>query len=354
MSIRDSFGRPVLLTVAVLALSGSLAACSKSSDSSTQGKTAASSQSQAAPAAQDKPASTSDTGASASDDAALEQKLSLYIDCYNRLDGAAHRSIARYASWVRDMKAGPTGHETIVYGLYPIDPQQTKTCQDTFAKAAAQAPALADLDGDGKKYIQALDDLSGVVQQAYTYYDRKDYKDDGFAKGKKLHPELVQKMTVFLQASDVFATELDKQNDVVFVAHMKKIEKEQGRKIPYLEMAVMHEAKQLAGAVDADQFDVAEAGKHMDAYGKVADEIQAYATAHPKEQPMGWSHFDTTVEDFRKAAKERIRRIRDNTPYTASEKSLLAAQGSSWMVEGSRGKVVKAYNSLVSAGNMLN
>ena len=56
---------------------------------------------------------------------------------------------------------------------------------------------------------------------------------------------------------------------------------------------------------------------------------------------------------YNKAAKQRVRRVRDNVPYNEGEKMMLKP-GSAWMVEGSAEQFTKAYNSLVEASNRLN
>lgn len=350
--MRMTLLKPLPLSFLALALTG-LVACSNK-DAPAPAATppaahAATADSKApAPAAAETPAPAAGTDASAS----ASDKLGLYIECYNRLDSSAHSSISRYSSWVKDMKAGPTGKETVVYGLYKIDPDATQSCKKDFAKAAGQAPAMAKLDADGQAYIQALDALSTVVQEANTYYDRGNYKDDGFAKGKQLHPQLVERMEAFEAASGKFSDELDVQNDQVLETRMQQLEKEQGRTLPYLQMAAMSRAKQLVGFIQAETFDVAKAAERLDAYEKSADELQAYVTAHKDAVPMMWSSYGDALESYRKAAKERIRRIRDHVAYTHGEEMMLNA-GSSWMVDGSEGQVTKAYNGLVEAGNSL-
>ena len=58
------------------------------------------------------------------------------------------------------------------------------------------------------------------------------------------------------------------------------------------------------------------------------------------------------LEDYRKASKERVRRIRDKVPYSDGEKMMLKP-GSGWMVEGSQEKANTAYNKLVETSNRL-
>ncbi|MCL1960363.1 MAG: YiiG family protein, partial [Desulfovibrionaceae bacterium] len=58
------------------------------------------------------------------------------------------------------------------------------------------------------------------------------------------------------------------------------------------------------------------------------------------------------AEDYRKAAKQRLRRVRDKVPYNEGEKMMLKP-GSAWMVEGSAEQLTKAYNELIETSNRL-
>ena len=337
----------ILNGLLVLFIACQIGACSKTPDgaaASAQAKTtaeqAASQQNSARP----------EQHAEAAD--SVDQKLEAYIGCYNRVDESAHRSINRYSSWVKDMKAGPSGKEKIVYGLYQINSESIASCKQAFASAAQAKPALA-LDAAGTAYIDALGALGKIVEEAYPYYDRENYKDDGFAKGKQLHTQLVAQISAFQTASDTFSNEIEKENDKRLEAQMNKLEKEQGRKLPYLEMASMHLAKQLVRLIEADTFPADQAGTSLAAFEKIADETMAFAVANKAALPTSWSSFESSAEGFRKAAKERVRRIRDNVAYSEGEKMMLKP-GSAWMVEGSQEKLIKAYNAMVEASNRLN
>src|SRR5437870_3881038 len=52
----------------------------------------------------------------------LTEKSNLYIkDCVNKYSSSVMNSYRRYASWLKDVEQGPTGKESIVYGLYEIN-----------------------------------------------------------------------------------------------------------------------------------------------------------------------------------------------------------------------------------------
>ena len=158
----------------------------------------------------------------AADEDDLGSKLNIYVECYNKLDGDAHKSIERYASWVKNMKVGPTGKEQVVYGLYEIDSGDIAECTKQFGEAQALKPQLG-LDAVGAEYIKALGDLAQVAGEMYPYYDREDYKDDKFAKAKQLHPKFAAQVDIFQAASQKFSDELETENDKRLEAEMAQL-----------------------------------------------------------------------------------------------------------------------------------
>jgi hypothetical protein len=330
--------------LAITTLGLALSACGQKTDAATAPQQSAPIKA-SAPVAASKPEVTKTTTAQN-----VSAKLQGYIACYNQIDGQAHRTIARYASWVSDMKAGPTGKEQVVYGLYALDAADIAKCRETFAKMSALKPTMATLDAAAEVYINTLTAMGNAVQETHTYYDRENHKDDKFAKGITLHAPLAASFEAFIQASNTFSSTLDLENDLVLNAKLADIEKTQGRKLPYFEMAVMNKAKQLSTTLGEETFDPNRAGEQLAAFEIVTDEALAYAKAHTTEQPQRWPSFAANTEEMRKAAKERLRRVRDKVPYNEGEKMMLKP-GSGWMVEGSIEKMFKAYNALVSASN---
>jgi hypothetical protein len=344
---RASLSSPLRALLLAASLSAALIGCGRQDEAAPP----ASSASGDAPAEVAAKAPPAETAAPASEQGA-GAKLQGYIECYNQVDEGAHRSIARYASWVKDMKSGPTGSEKVVYGLYATRSDQIAQCQKTFAQTAAMKPALPKLDAAGTGYIAALMAMDKLVVEANTYYDRENYKDDQFAKGRALHAPLAASFEAFKAASSAFSDALDAENDILLDARLAEVEKTQGRKLAYFQMSLMSQAKHLSRTVGEETFDVPKAVQQLAAFEKIADEAQAYAKAHAGEVPMNWFTLDSASEDYRKAAKERVRRLRDNVPYSQGEKMMLKP-GSAWMVEGSTEKLVKAYNGLVTASNNL-
>ncbi|WP_423025162.1 YiiG family protein [Undibacterium sp. Ji42W] len=314
-------------------------ACSKKTEVTPAPQPAAASQAQLAPVAAPAPATASNS-----------DKLQDYIACYNQLDRNAHRSIARYRSWVKDMDAGPSGKEAVVYGLYKIDVDEIAKCQVSFTQAGKTAPGK--LDVAATAYINSLAELGTLVADADQYYSRDNYKDDAFAKGKKMHAPLTAAMKLFEEKSNIFSDEIEAENDKVLDAEMQQLEKNEGRQLPYLQMALMSKAKHLIRLISEEKFDAATAAKALAEYESLTDEAIAYVKKNSESAASGWSSLERACEDYRKAAKERVRRIRDKVPYSEGDKMMLKP-GSAWMVEGSQEKVTKAYNELIEASNRM-
>ena len=167
--------------------------------------------------------------------------------------------------------------------------------------------------------------MAGRVNEANKYYDRKDYEDDGFAKGKQMHAPLVQAMENFKAASSAFSDALEIENDKLLAQERDHVEKTEGRKLRYWRMLTMAEAKQLTNIIAEENFDMNKATAKLADFEKAADELTNYA-------------------------KERIRRVRDKKPYSQTERNWVGTN-SGWMVDGSPDKLINKYNDLVGRSN---
>lgn len=303
----------------------------------------------------DQPAQPQD-GVSAAVDGATVQlgaKLNAYVACFNAVDGAARGSAERYVSWIGDLDTGPTGKERSVNVLGDLMPYQLETCTTSIGQASKAKPALPALDAAAARYLAELTALAPLVTQAHAYYGQQDYKDDGFAKGKQMHQPLMMAFGRFIKASDAYGAEVEKENDALTAAQLVDFEQSQGRHSAYFRLALVSQGKQLANQLVAKTPDAAAAAKAVEAYAALVD-ASAKATADEPGKPISWSVFQTVAGTFLKDCKDRMRRVRDKTPYSHGEQMLMAGDGSSgWTVAGSPDRVFKSYNDLVDASNRL-
>lgn len=356
--MKTNLNRPFSLRVTTLATAISLALLAACSGKQTESKPVSSSDNKpAATSASTNPTSANQeadkksgaTDQKSSNAANAHEKVQAYIECYNSADRSGHSTIERYASWV-NMKSGPTGKERHVYGLYSIHENVINNCTKEITAALEQQPALQPLDDTARAYLGALQALAEQVNEAYKYYERENYKDDGFAQGKKMHSPLVQVMEKFDAASDAFSEALEAENSKLLAEELKRVEETEGRKLRYWRMVTMAEAKQLTNLIAEDTFDVNKATAQLAEFEQAADGLTVYAKDHKDELPTSWSFMESAVEEFRIAAKERVRRVRDKKPYSQTESNWVGTS-SGWMVEGSPDKLIREYNELVSRSN---
>lgn len=281
-------------------------------------------------------------------DQALTRKLNAYIECFNKVDSRIHEGAQQYTRWMADPKAGPTGKETSVYGPAPIDEYAMKLCDAPMAQAIDAKPALPALDTAAKRYLTALKTLQPLANQARDYYDREDYEDDQFAKGKQLHAPLMAALSEFHDASEAFSHELDAQNDAAQREQLKAMEKAEGRTRDFYRLSMMLEAKDIVGLMQEDEFDTAKATALLDGFNKLSDEAHA-KVADQEPGKLDWNSFETAAENFRKEGKARIKRVVEKTPYSRMEQGWL--DNPTLAPEGSPGRLLKKYNDLVFQSN---
>lgn len=280
-------------------------------------------------------------------------KLNFYVKCYNTADGAARSSAQRYVSWIADVEKGPTGRERNVNVLSSLAPYELESCTQAIPQASKAKPAMPALDAAATQYLADLTTLAPLVSQAHLYYSQEDYKDDGFAQGKKMHQPLIMAFKNFIHSSDVYGAEVEKETNALSAAQLVEIEKSEGRHISYYRLALITQGKLLATQLDAQAPDIAEVTKAINAYGALLAEADK-ATASEPGKPIGWSIVMDNAESFLKDSKDLMRRLRDKTPYSHGEQSLIESPGNTgWMVGGSPMRVLRSYNELVKASNRL-
>jgi hypothetical protein len=255
-------------------------------------------------------------------------KSNAYVDLLNDSLRAID-AIRRYQSWV-DMKTGPTGKERYIYGLNSVDPE--KKAIEKARAAADQPPAIPSLDAAARDYATAFETLVPIINDAYAYYERQDYKDDQMAGGKAFHAKLVPAMNAFLAARDrledgqeVLSAALDKQQ-------LALIEKTEGKSERWHLRNLSIAAKAAIDAVPHDQ--------NPEAMAAFSAAITVYAEAV------------RNYDDFNKTAGEHDQ----SNPRTllADFRELRDKIGKKTTTESDFKNIVSEYNSVVDMINMLN
>ena len=102
-----------------------------------------------------------------------------------------------------------------------------------------------------------------------------------------------------------------------------------------------YKAKKAAELLGENKMDVSKAQAQFKEFEQAADGLNAYAKQADAKLPMMWTMFEDQVEQFRIAAKQRLRAVRDNQPPES-------ATG-----EGSSDHMLETYNELVQGSNQL-
>ncbi|MEZ0169008.1 DUF3829 domain-containing protein [Microvirga sp. TS319] len=249
------------------------------------------------------------------DDAALETinaKMNAYVALMNRTLRASE-SIERYKSWV-DMEKGPVNKNRAfgVYELYDVT--------DLIAEASealGQGPKLPDLDSSMKAYIEAYSGLAPIIDEANTYYERKDYLDDNLARGKQIHARLAPAAKAFLaaRAKAFLAARAKVEQDFqaeranLAMRELAAIEQREGRKAHWHRTHLMITARRIVDRLpDSDDptVDVAALDADVTALVNASAGFEDYRKSDPdalKSLQGGVRSFVAAAREFRDTIK---------------------------------------------------
>jgi len=284
-------------------------------------------------------------------DSALAGKLGQYIGCINGPSKRVIDSRNRYLSWIADEKVGPTGKERNVYGLYDVN---TDACYQALDKAKLASPALPDVESAADEYKKALSELEPLVKQADRYYRQSDYKDDKMAKGKQLHPQLLNAFAKFEQVNKGFEQRVTTLNDGVSERQLARLEKDSSRRLEYLALRALSEGKALIKLVDIGELKELDLQRYdvaVQSYDKALRELEAYATSH-KPEVAKVSLFSSYLSDsdaLLQSSKELLRRKRANQDFNRE----FFSKSSPSLVAGHPAQLIDKFNRVVSTSNHL-
>ncbi len=284
------------------------------------------------------------TGAAAADPPSLTQKLNAYIDCINRLSERSYDSRARYFSWAS--KGGPTGKERIIYGTYTI--YDTSDCKQKVETANATEPREPELEAAASAYVAAVTQLEPLLKEANDYYEQQNYKDDKMAKGRALHPRLVAVWNEFAAADQKLRAGIETLQEKRALERVAEIERTEGKKARWHIESTLLAAKQVMRAQEGEKTNLPAFTQAVGSYEEMVRATEAFAGTE-KDAGVG-SMFVSAAKSYLVTAKQLMRRVRDKVPYSTGDKMMINA-GSSWMVEGSPGRLTRDYNQLVEAYN---
>jgi hypothetical protein len=270
-----------------------------------------------------------------SDDSELRAavaKSNAYTALMNRTLRAI-QSWERYASWV-DMKKGPTGKERYIsYGLYSLYDVagEIRKAQE----AMPQAPALPEIDQTMGRYIKAYQDLAPLITSAERYYERKDFRDDGAAEGRRLHALMVPAAKAFLDERATLDAQMRVYKKGLDARELAAIEKQEGRSARWQVRNIMINARAVMDlmpsnekpVVDLKAFDAA-----MRDYAVAIREMDRFKEANSAGVPF--------IESQASSWLGKLRDFRDKLARSKGDVRRGAANDANWLVS--------SYNTMVS------
>lgn len=235
-------------------------------------------------------------------------KSNAYTALMNRTLRAVE-SWRRYASWV-DMKKGPTGKERyITYGMYSL---YDVTKEISAAEAATTAsPALPEIDATVKRYIAAYQELAPLITRAERYYERKDYRDDGAAEGRKLHEGMVPAANAFLKERATLDEQMRVYRRDLDGRELAAIETQEGKSARWQVRNIMINARAVIDLLPSDDSPVVDMKAFDEAVANYAGAIRAMDEFKDSGQKVSMidsqaSSWLGKVRDFRdKVAKTK-------------------------------------------------
>ena len=272
----------------------------------------------------------------------LAAKLDLYTtECFNDVSPDVLGSRYRYLDWV-DAEEGPRRRGRNVYGLYEVS--EPSDCAEAVQQASTMLPSRPELEAAAQAYLAAARRAHERVAEAYLYYERENYRDDDFARGNELHGPLMEAFATFAEAHAALEAQLDSAFDEVVGRRADAL----GRGANDEGMLVLQsqlEARRVAQTSNVPWRETRSID--IDAYEPL---VEGYEQMIDRVAELGVAD-DDYVGGSRKlaqAAKELMRRVRDGRGWsTGNRVTLQAGRSSHWMVDGSPGKVVDAYNDLL-------
>ena len=229
--------------------------------------------------AQNAPADAAATGAKDESLEARVVKMNAYVALLNRSLRAVE-SLDRYRSWV-NMKTGPTGRESVVYGLYEVY-DTTKEAGSATA-ALSRQPPLPELDAAMRDYIAANAALGPILNEASAYYEREDYKTDRMAGGKALHARIVAAATPFLAARARADAAFRNEKARVDERQLAAIEQREGHGANWHVVNVMTRARRVIDLLPSSAnpvIDLAPFDAAMASYANAVKDMDAYSAGH--------------------------------------------------------------------------
>jgi len=276
------------------------------------------------------------------------RKLNILIGQFNYFSVAVYHV---YPYYQRYFGTNPNTYKKTLSG-YLLELFQN--VDKSMFERAKNVDILHNLDEMIDNYYASAINIKKLHNEAYEYYNMKDYINDKHAKAKQMHKPLLTAYDTFFEADKVLKSKVEEVQDVLDIQYFKVL-KEQGNQFAYIKGMALHESKVFLRSIRNKKIAEINFNKiktllsHIRGY---YDELKVLKTKDEKiynTQDYHYSFYNA-LQAYTIAAKDMTFRVKEKRPYGKYEIQDLSGTGA-WMVRSSVGDVSHKYNKLVQAYN---
>lgn len=295
-------------------------------------------------------------------------KLEEYIKCLNKVGEKIYRAKDRYQALFPN---GPSGKE-LSADIPRVPSGMTTTCSNGVARSRTMQPADARLESAGTEYAAAAQNAEHVIAQVGTYFDQRTFREDKWARGKALHPQLTAAFKRFGAADHSLHQAVDAITKPLAQRELARLEREDGRKFKYGRRNVLITARRLietADPVGEDRnIDFALLNSAYIDFEKALEELTLYGSLHRADlsnpalsstaaADANFTAFTHEANDFKKAATDWWQCLR-GAPASSKdrvtgkiERSKIGRCADGSLASARNEETIKQYNDFINTSN---
>ena len=283
-------------------------------------------------------ACTKDNSATGAD---AKQALGRYATGFNALLDDPKRLIDGYFSaFPADHPPDPSPHPSLASASFATD--KLAEARAAFADAARAAPpSLAALAPAAETALGETDKAVALCDAAYKYYQADGYKDDGGARGKQLHAQLIAARTQVHAAIRALDAGMGSIEDAQAADELAKRagDKDYSYWFRFYDQQAKRVVKAVTGA--SSPAELAQVATAIKAMAPADDQLAAFVTAKGTKLAHPFRSYADDATAFQAEARKLARLIEAGKTFDDHE------------LDDAARSVVGAYNNLITVANAL-
>jgi hypothetical protein len=228
----------------------------------------------------------------------MADKLALYHECLRRSRGRIVESFKRWGQGVDAKTGGPKrgGARPLVYPVM----SDLQPCRRAAIEGPLQEPALPRIEAAMAAYLGAATRFADVAGSLDEYYGAETFKQDAWALGKQLGPELVTAHTAWESALASLSGELETVRDGLDELRLAQSGSEQGPSMRWHSHRTMLAAKGFERCTRREPLADGDCDTAFATFENRVAALREWAQSHPAEadQVFWWPSYDAALEDF--------------------------------------------------------